>query len=162
MGAFSTVHDFAVYLHVTLIPHVSHILKHLVLIHVFVRRVSILRSNSPPPMAWPSPSPTQNLPDPPVFLPSPSSIMIWFCFRCSYWVAQIQLQTSITPPPIHPPNIAFSDPPVFFPPPLEIIMAAAQWIGVKLWSLGRGCCHYLPIFPCALRGGFFMLQNLVQ
>ena len=34
-------------------------------------------------------------------------------------------------------------------------MAAAEWIGVKLWSLGRGCCHYLPILSsCALRRGF--------
>ena len=62
-----------------------------------------------------------------------------------------------------PPNIAFSDPPVFLPPPLEIIIGPAQWIGVKLWSLGRGCCHYLPILPCALRGGFgiFRVQNSV-
>ena len=74
-------------------------------------------------------------------------------------MAQIQLQTS-TPPP----NIAFSDPPVFLPPPLEIIIGPAQWIGVKLWSLGRGCCHYLPILPCALRGGFgiFRVQNSVK
>ena len=46
--------------------------QHLVLIHVFVRKVSILRSNSP----RLAPPPTQNLPDPPLFLPPPSNIMM--------------------------------------------------------------------------------------
>ena len=46
--------------------------QHLVLIHVFVRKVSIFRSNSP----RLAPPPTQNLPDPPLFLPPPSNIMM--------------------------------------------------------------------------------------
>ena len=129
--------------------------QHLVLIHVFVRKVSIFRSNSP----RLAPPPTQNLPDPPLFLPPPSNIMM--ALLSLFLLSGANSTTNFYIPP--PPNIAFSDPPVFLPPPLEIIIGPAQWIGVKLWSLGRGCCHYLPILPCALRGGFgiFRVQNSV-
>ena len=81
--------------------------------------------------------------------PSPCSsactIMIVFpsCCCCSYWVTHIQLQISVNPCFLRPPFVSA-------PPPLEIIMVAAQCLGVKLWSLGRAALIIYP-FSCVHR-----------
>ena len=125
---------------------VYHILKYIDLNHVFVAQVSISRSCSPlSSRFWRLVS---RAPLSPTF-PSPCSsactIMIVFpsCCCCSYWVTHIQLQISVNPCFLRPPFVSA-------PPPLEIIMVAAQCLGVKLWSLGRAALIIYP-FSCVHR-----------
>ena len=96
-----------------------------------------------PPLTRPSPHSESH--GPPVFLHIPSKIMMVIF---SLFLLSGANQTANSP------TLLSQTPLCSSPPPLEIIMEAAQWIGAKLWSLGRGCCHYFPILPCALRGGF--------
>ena len=95
-------------------------------------------------------------PTPPAPLSSACTIMIVFpsCCCCSYWVTHIQLQISVNPCFLRPPFVSA-------PPPLEIIMVAAQCLGVKLWSLGRAALIIYP-FSCVHRavGSRFAISEI--
>ena len=98
-----------------------------------------------PPRFWRSVSRDPLFPPYPSPCSSACTIMIVFpsCCCCSYWVTHIQLQISVNPCFLRPPFVST-------PPPLEIIMVAAQCLGVKLWSLGRAALIIYP-FSCVHR-----------